>query len=340
MMRKKKRAARKSVRNSDSDKVNKNSGDENLAVTQAGAEDEAAAEETPSAPVAQAKIEEQEESQTAKTNEADTAVIPEQQSDNAAVEKAAAEKAAVAAEKRVRKQAKERKKAINALRLSDSKARKLLNMVDIGLAFHELVKSDDGKVVDYRVREVNPAFESIMALTADDATGNPASSIYGTRGRAPFLKDIVEAMETGESRVFEGTVRSIKGRLKFSVQPMDKNLFALLVEDASQEAKTRRRLAFLETRVKTVSVERKEVAATLDDARIEAAEMKRQIKTLQGDLDAAAKETARMAASLEREAVKVKGLETAVKAATVVCDNLKAATSDLSNALQAWSPVP
>ncbi len=304
-------------------KASKNNSANSETVKQVRAE-ESARKNKPSVSIAKRKLTGKKEvSQKAKTLSAEAVVTEKQASDKSAVEK------------RARKEAKERKKSIKALRLSDGTARKLLNMIDIGVAFHDLVRNKDGAVVDYRVREVNSALEAIIEIAADDAIGNPASKVYGKRGQAPFLKDIVESMETGEARTFEGSVRSIRGRLRFSVQPMDKNLFALLVEDASEEAKARRRVAFLGTRLKNLSAEHREVAAALGEARSEAKEMQRMINALQKKLAATTKESASMAAALQRESAKTQRLEAAVEVATGVRDNLKEITSSLSSALRA-----
>ena len=245
------------------------------------------------------------------------------------------------AEKNVRKSSKELKKTIKSLRLSDTKARKLLNLIDVGLAFHDLLRNADGKPVDYRVREVNPAFEAILELAAFDAIGKPASKLYGKRGRTPFLKEINEAMVTGEAVTFEGTVGSFQGRLRISVQPMDKDLFALLIEDASEAAKARRRRAFLETRLKTMTAERKEAIAVLADTRSEVKKLKMEVKTLQKERDTALKEAANKAAALKRESVKLTSeyekrerLEIALGAAAEVRDSLKGITHELSKALR------
>ena len=245
-------------------------------------------------------------------------------------------------EKNARKESKELKKTIKSLRLSNTKARKLLNLIDVGLAFHDLLRNADGKPVDYRVREVNPAFETILELAAIDAIGKPASKVYGKRGRTPFLKEINEAMVTGEALTFEGTVGSFQGRLRISVQPMDKDLFAILIEDVSEAAKARRRRAFLETRLKTLTAERKEALAVLADTRSEVKKLNMQVKTLQRDRDAALKEVANSAAALKRESVKLASesgkrerLEAALAAASEVRDSLRGITSDLSKALKA-----
>jgi len=258
--------------------------------------------------------------------------------------KAIEEKIAVDADAETiaRKESKELKKTIKSLRLSNTKVRKLLNLIDVGLAFHDLLRDADGKPIDYRVREVNPAFEAILELVAIDAIGKPASEVYGRRGRTPFLKEINEAMASGEALTFEGTVRSFQGRLRISVQPIDKDLFALLIEDASEAAKARRRRAFLETRLKTLTAELKEPLAELADARSEIRTQNRQVKTLQKDRDAALKEAANMAAALKRESVKLTNeyekrerLEATLAAAAEARDSLKGIASDLSKALKA-----
>lgn len=243
--------------------------------------------------------------------------------------------AKAAAEKLARKQVKERKKAIKSLRLSDSKARKLLDMIDIGVAFHDVIKDNQGATVDYRLREVNQAFEETLELSAHEVIGSPASQIYGRRGQAPFLKNIATAMESGEAQGFEGSVKSTKGRLRFSIQPMDKDLFALTIEDASQEAKSRRRLAFLETRLKNLGEEHKKLGDELSEATARETQAQRTIKALQKELATAAKENASLAALLQRETSKTQRLEAAVEVATAVRDNLKALTGDLTEGLKA-----
>jgi PAS domain-containing protein len=241
----------------------------------------------------------------------------------------------------VRKESKEFKKTIKSLRLSNTKARKLLNLIDVGLAFHDLLRDADGKPIDYRVREVNPAFEKILELAAFDAIGKPASEVYGKRGRTPFLKEINEAMATGEALTFEGMARSFPGRLRISVQPVDEDLFALLIEDASEAAKARRRRAFLETRLKTLTAQRKEALALLADARSEVRTLNRQVKSLQRDQDAALKEVENMAAALKRESAKLatesgkrERLEAALGAAADIRDSLRGITGDLSKVLK------
>ena len=66
----------------------------------------------------------------------------------------------------------ERKQASEALRLSEEKYRRLLETVDQGYVLCEMVYADDGRPIDHRYLEVNPAFEVMTGLV--DAAGKTA----------------------------------------------------------------------------------------------------------------------------------------------------------------------
>ncbi len=184
---------------------------------------------------------------------------------------AAAKQAEV--EKKARKEAHKRRKLQKALRLDDKMFRRVLNVLDIGVAFHDLVTDDNGDASDYQVREVNPAFEDLVGLTVDEIAGKRASEIYG-RGRkpvAPFLDHISQALSTEEIVSFDDSLRTTRAKLRFSVIPMGGKLFALMIDDISDamrtESRARARRTFLENKVKTLSQDIKDLNAKLDDAK-------------------------------------------------------------------------
>ena len=49
----------------------------------------------------------------------------------------------------------------------------------IGLAIHQMVFDSEDRAIDYRVLEVNPAFESITGLSRQTVVGRLASEVYG-----------------------------------------------------------------------------------------------------------------------------------------------------------------
>jgi PAS domain S-box-containing protein len=59
----------------------------------------------------------------------------------------------------------------------------------------------DGKAVDYRILDINPAFERIIGVEHSKTVGRLASEAYGTP--IPFLDIYAKVAETGESTSFE-----------------------------------------------------------------------------------------------------------------------------------------
>ncbi len=65
----------------------------------------------------------------------------------------------------------ERKAAAEAVHKSEEKYRLLFENLTSGFALHEIICDDEGRPVDYRYLEVNPAFESLTGLTAEMVLG-------------------------------------------------------------------------------------------------------------------------------------------------------------------------
>ena len=80
--------------------------------------------------------------------------------------------------------------------------RPLFQCMSEGVALHELVHSPEGEVIDYRILEVNPAFERHTGLSAVNVRGRLASEAYGT-GTAPYLVAYARVAQTGEPIQFE-----------------------------------------------------------------------------------------------------------------------------------------
>lgn len=198
------------------------------------------------------------------------------------------------AEKKARKSAQKRRKLQKALRFDDKMFRSVLDSMDRGVAFHELITDDEGVPVDYQVREINPAFEDLVGLTVDEAVGKCASEIYG-RGRPPYISRIFDALTAEETQTFDGSLRSTKAKLRFSVVPMGGKLFALMVDDISDvvraESRVRARRTFLENKVKalseanektsdTLSTTKSKMAADKTEAQSQNAALKKQVSEL------------------------------------------------------------
>ena len=71
-----------------------------------------------------------------------------------------------------------RQRAVDALRESEARYRNLFDMMEEGLAINELVRDEDGDVVDYVIVEVNPSFERQSVFERVDVVGKLATDIY------------------------------------------------------------------------------------------------------------------------------------------------------------------
>ncbi len=72
----------------------------------------------------------------------------------------------------------ERKRAEDVMKENEEKLRTVLNTMEEGLALNELIFDENGDAVDYRILEVNTAFEEISFLTREQAIGKTATEIY------------------------------------------------------------------------------------------------------------------------------------------------------------------
>jgi PAS domain S-box-containing protein len=96
----------------------------------------------------------------------------------------------------------ERKAAKEALRLSEQRYRSLFSEMTEGFALHEIILDDWGKAVDYRFLEVNPAFERLTGLKAQDVVGKTVIEVMpGTEPH--WVETYGEVALTGRAVHFE-----------------------------------------------------------------------------------------------------------------------------------------
>ncbi|ADI74045.1 PAS/PAC sensor signal transduction histidine kinase [Methanohalobium evestigatum Z-7303] len=106
-----------------------------------------------------------------------------------------------------------------------------------GVCFHEIIYNSDGYPVDYKIIDINPAYESIVGLKRDEVVGQLASNIYDT-GEAPFLHTYAKVAETGEQTCFE-TYFSLFGKhIRITVISPNKSKFITIFTDITSQRKT------------------------------------------------------------------------------------------------------
>jgi diguanylate cyclase (GGDEF)-like protein/PAS domain S-box-containing protein len=121
-----------------------------------------------------------------------------------------------------------------------------------GVVLHDLVTDDTGTPVDYRILEVNPAFEAITGLSRADVVGRLASVVYQV-GIPPYLEHYVHVVHTGESATFETTFAPMQKTFRITAFVTAPGQFATVFSDVTAYQQAEAALRESENRYRTVS---------------------------------------------------------------------------------------
>ena len=133
------------------------------------------------------------------------------------------------------------KKAEQELRDSEEKFRTLFNTMTEGVALHEVIRDPKGNPVDYRIIDVNPAYEKHTGLPVGKAKGALGSELYGT-GTPPYLTEFASVLQTGRPYFLDTYFAPIKKIFSISVVSPGKDLIATVFEDVTERKHTEERL--------------------------------------------------------------------------------------------------
>lgn len=131
-----------------------------------------------------------------------------------------------------------------ALRASEAKFRTLFESMAEGVALHELILDGTGGATDYRILDVNPAFEAHTGLDAAQVRGRLAGEAYGV-DEPPYLDRFAQVVKTGEPMSFESEFSGLDRHFSVSAVALEGNLFATVFEDITQRKRTQEALADL-----------------------------------------------------------------------------------------------
>ncbi len=147
----------------------------------------------------------------------------------------------------------ERKRAQEKLRKSEENYRALFNEMLDGFALHEMLCDADGSVSDYRFLAVNPAFERMTGLKAEDIAGRKVLDIFPDT-EPYWIETYGKVALTGEPAFFENYFAALGKYFEvtaFRPAPMQ---FAVIFADV-----TERRLAEI-----TLKKERDRLSAVME----------------------------------------------------------------------------
>ena len=158
----------------------------------------------------------------------------------------------------------ERKLAEEASVQSEKKFRTLFeNMID-GSAMHTLVYNNQGLPEDYRIIEVNPAFETLLGISRETVINKTSREAYGV-DEPPYLEIYSKVALTGEHEVFETYFAPLDKFFSISVYSPYKGSFATIFENITERKKAEQDLHIILSKYK-VLFEILPIGITITDA--------------------------------------------------------------------------
>lgn len=143
----------------------------------------------------------------------------------------------------------ERKKAFEALKASERKYRQLFENMTEGFSLNEIIMDENGHVVDYRILEVNEAYEQHSGFQTDKVIGRTIRELVPEADPA-FIELLGKVAQTGEPLAYE-YFSELMGRY-FSIRAFSPQLgkFALIFEDVTKRKKADETLRESENRLR------------------------------------------------------------------------------------------
>ena len=127
----------------------------------------------------------------------------------------------------------------NKINKPDNKINKrfkaIYNNIKQGIALHELIY-EDNKAIDYKIIDVNPAYEDILGISFEEAVGSLGSKIYESE-KAPFLERYARVAKTGNSIEFEEYFKPMDKYFSITVTSPEKGKFITLFSDITKRKK-------------------------------------------------------------------------------------------------------
>ncbi len=139
----------------------------------------------------------------------------------------------------------------SGLRASELKYRALFENMSEGVALHELVRDEHQQVVDYRILDVNPAYERHSGLTRDVVIGQLASLVYGA-DYPPYIEIYKGVSLTGEPCQFETYFAPLDKHFIISAVSSSPGLFYTVFLDISRQKKIEEALRISEERLASI----------------------------------------------------------------------------------------
>ncbi|MBN2012700.1 PAS domain S-box protein [candidate division KSB1 bacterium] len=124
----------------------------------------------------------------------------------------------------------EQKQIEQSIHESEHTFRSLIAAMTEGLCLHEIIYNDDGQAIDYRILDINPAYEAITGLSRLQAIGGLGSKLYGIE-KAPFIDCYARVAETQISETMDIYWEPMHKHFLISIVSPKKGQFATIFTD-------------------------------------------------------------------------------------------------------------
>ncbi|MFA7267905.1 MAG: diguanylate cyclase [Sterolibacterium sp.] len=139
-----------------------------------------------------------------------------------------------------------RQAGLNAVQASEARFRSLFEHMTEGMALHKLVYGPDGKAVNYRILDTNPAFEAHTGLSPVQVRGKLATEAYDTAS-APFLDIYAKVVSTGQKADFDNFVPELDRHFRIRAYSPQPGQFATVFEDITARRKVEDKVRLMAT---------------------------------------------------------------------------------------------
>ena len=120
------------------------------------------------------------------------------------------------------------------IRESEAKYRTLFNEMHAGFALYETILDADQRPIDFRVLEMNPAFEQLTDLSAEDAVGRLGSEVFADLDE-DVRNDMIQVGMTGVANRFIHAFGSSGRYFDVSIFSPKHRQFAAVIIDVTEE---------------------------------------------------------------------------------------------------------
>ena len=132
----------------------------------------------------------------------------------------------------------QRKKAEAALRESEERYRTLFETMDEGFVVNELVRDDEGRPIDLRYLELNPAVERLVGWDAKDTVGRLMSEMITPEETKRWVDDFAAVIASGKSSQTEHNHESLGMWFRANATPIGADRVALVYQNITDQKRS------------------------------------------------------------------------------------------------------